>query len=188
MKLRHRIIICLAIIGLIFSGLVEGVIIPRDKEIQQQYIIEQQDPTTHDLNSILKYKNKYMGNASNLLNLFRNLPLSNVPRTFELFPENLTLVVNYKVTVENTSENKVQKALIYDSIAAFALIDNLEGINYNFQGTSYKVLRSDIKKLYDMELSSLLNKEEWKSKVQNRLEDQAYINNCFKNFTINVAT
>ncbi|HEY5562112.1 MAG TPA: DUF4825 domain-containing protein [Clostridiaceae bacterium] len=174
MKTRNRIIICLIVIGTSLLILVQGIIIPKNNQEKKQYIIEQQEPTTHDLESILKYKSKYMGNFSNMVNLFHTLPLNNKPRTFELFSDN-TMDVNYKENIENISGDKLSKALIYNSTAAFALIDNLQGINYNFTDGKYIVQRSDIEKWYGEDLLKLLTKDEWKSKVQVKLEDEEYI-------------
>jgi len=180
MKIRNKIIICLAITGIVLFGVVQGVIIPRNYQKKIEYVIRQQNPTTHDLNSILKYKTKYMGDSSNIMNLFHTLPLNNIEMSFGLFPDKQTAEVNYKYTIENINEYRVNKALIYNSTVAFALIDNLEGINYNFTGLTYKVLRSDVEKWYGQGLSGLLKKDEWKSKVQDKLEDNQYLNNCTK--------
>ena len=180
MKTRNKIIITLSILGIILFALVQGVVIPNNNEKKQQYVAEQQSPLTHDLGSILKYKNKYMGNASNAISLFNTLPLNNIEKSFELFPDKLTAQVKYKDTIENINEDKVNKALIYNSTAAFALIDNLQAINYSFIGTNYKILRSDVEKLYGGDLPGLLNKEAWKSKVQDKLSDNEYLNDFIK--------
>ena len=178
MKTRNKIIICLAIIGIVLFGLVQGVVIPRNNQKKNEYVAQQQNPMTHDLNSILKYKTKYMGAASNIINLFSTLPLIEGDTSFELFSETLTAQMNYKNAIANINENMVKKTLIYNSTAAFALVDNLEVINYNFTDGEYKVLRSDVEKWYGTELLSLLSSEEWKSKVQNKLESIEYVNNC----------
>ena len=51
---------------------------------------------------------------------------------FEIDSEACTLTVNYLDTVWNIGEEKVQRDLIYNSVAAMAAIDNLSGITYNF--------------------------------------------------------
>jgi len=181
MKTRNRLIICLAVIGVIACLIVQGYIIPQNNYEKAQYITQQQNPSTHDLNSILKYKNKYMGNISNLSNLFYNLPLNNLGISFRLFPDKLTAEVNYKEAVwriNESDENKVNKALIYNSTAAFALIDNLEEIDYNFTGSSFKVKRADVEKWYGSNLSWLLTKDTWKNKVQDKLENYDFIKTC----------
>ena len=105
---RNKIIICLMVVGIIAFGVVNLIIIPNNNkaqaEAQQQYVINQQDPNTHKLSSIIKCKNKYMGNASNLINLFYSLPMSNEGILFRLFPEKLTVEVNYKDAVWNIQE------------------------------------------------------------------------------------
>jgi len=174
MKARNRIIICLAIIGVALCFIVYGIVIPRGNQKKDEYIENQKNPITHDLDSILEYRNKYVGNMSNTTNLFKNLPLYYITNSFEVFPDKLTVEVNYKETIENNDKDKFEKALIYNSIAAFALIDNLEEINYNFIDLSYKFLRNDVEKLVGEDLSSLLTKDEWRIKVQDRLENGEY--------------
>lgn len=180
MKTRNNIIIALAIIGIVFFGLVQFIVIPNNNRRYYKYMVQQQDPITHDISNVLKYRNKYMGNFSNTANLFYKLPLNNIKMTFELFPDKLTTEVKYKDTITNINGDKVTKALIYNSTVAFALIDNLQVLNYNFTGSSYKVSRSVVEKWYGQDLPGLLKKEEWKSKVQDKLEDSKYVNDCSK--------
>ncbi|MBU3153745.1 DUF4825 domain-containing protein [Clostridium estertheticum] len=180
MKTRNNIIIGLAIMGIVLFGLVQFIVIPKNNQKNSQYMVQQRNPITHDINNVLKYRNEYMGNSSNIINLFHKLPLSNIKMSFELFPNKLTAEVNYKDTIANINENKVNKALIYNSTVAFALIDNLQVINYNFTGSAYKVSRLDVEKWYGRDLPGLLKKEEWKNKVQDKLEDNKYVNDCIK--------
>lgn len=98
-----------------------------------------------------------MGNASNLANLFSSLPLSNTDRSYQLYPDTLTAEVNYKETVMNIGEEKVNKAFIYNATAAVALIDNLDAIHFDFAGESYKVIRSDVEEWYGVELRQNTN-------------------------------
>ncbi|MEQ6378330.1 DUF4825 domain-containing protein [Bacillaceae bacterium S4-13-58] len=142
------------------------------------FFITQQEPATHDLNSILEYKNKYMGNASNVSNLFQHLPLSNVGMNFELHPENLEIEVNYKDTVWNIGEEKVKSSLLYNSTAAFALIDNLKIIDYNFSGASYQVKSADVESLYS-DFNNILEKENWSNYVQSKMNDLQYVEDTF---------
>ena len=163
METRNIAIIVLLIVGIVSYAVVHGVIIPKMDENRQQYIAEQLNPSTHDLESILKYKNKYMGNASNLINLFHSLPLSNAGTKFQLFSDQLTVEVDYQQTVSNIGETKVEKALIYNATAAFDLIDNLKALNFIFpDSSSYKVNREDVERWYGVKVSYLLSKDIWK--------------------------
>lgn len=170
LKLRNNLLFILFLITLF--GLSKFIMITPNNNI-----IEHKDVKIEDLNSILKYKNKYMGNASNTTNLFNSLPLKDYPKTFQLFPDDLTLEINYEDKIKNIGENKVDKALIYNSTAAFALIQNLQQINYNFIDKKYKILRLDVEKGYDVELVELLKKDVWKIKVKDKLEDDKYVDN-----------
>lgn len=179
MKNRNRIIICLLVIGIALFAAVQFIVIPHNNAERNKYLAAQQEPATHDISSILKYKNKYMGNASNDANLFHHLPLSNVEINFELFSDNLELEVNYKDTVRNIGEEKVKSSLLYNSTAAFALIDNLKVIDYNFFGASYQVKRADIESLYS-NFSNILEKENWSNYIQGKMNDHQYVEDAFQ--------
>lgn len=166
MKTRHFIIIILAVIGLIGYGVMQGIILPQQELKQQRYEAAQRDPATHDVASILPYKSKYMGDASNIGNLFQHLPLAEVQATFELQSDVLLAQINYKV--ESTSLDPVflEKSLFYNSVAAFALIDNLETLVYHFEDVDYRTERVDVEQMYGDNLSELLTSVLWKEKVQ----------------------
>lgn len=178
MKNRNGIIIGLLVIGVALFIAVQFIIIPHNNSEQNKYFAAQKEPATHDLSSILEYKNKYMENASNISNLFHHLPLSNVGMNFELFPDNLEIEVNYKDTVWNIGEERVKSSLLYNSTAAFALIDNLKIIDYNFSGTSYQVKRADIESLYS-NFNKILEKENWSNYVQSKMNDLQYVEDTF---------
>jgi len=169
----------LLVLGIVVFAAIQFIVIPHNNAERNKYLAAQQEPSTHDLSSILKYKNKYMGNASNDANLFYHLPLSNVGMNFELFSDNLELEVNYKDMVWNIGEEKVKSSLLYNSTAAFALIDNLKVIDYNFSGASYQVKRADIESLYS-DFSNILKKENWQNHVQSKMNDRQYIEDAFQ--------
>ncbi|OPJ64651.1 hypothetical protein CLORY_05200 [Clostridium oryzae] len=168
----------LIIFGVTLFSIVQFVILPHNNREKQKYIEAQQEPTTHDLKKIVKYKNKYMGNMSNLSNLFLNLPLAKTPRTYRLHSDKLTLEVNYKKTIDAIGDKKVKEALIYNSTAAFALIDNLEHIKYNFPGDSFAINRKDIEEFYG-NFYNILKDTIWKDKVQKKLYDKNYVEESF---------
>ncbi len=163
---------------------VQGVIIPQKEQRQTQYLAAQDEPTTHDLNRILPYQHPYMGNASNLANLFSRLPLD-VERTYELYPDTLTAEINYKAGVSSVGEEKVNKALIYNSVAAFALIGNLRELHYHFNDpsghvTGYQVTRSGIEAIFGEDLTALLTAEKWKTEVQDKLKSKTFVDQCIE--------
>ena len=178
MKMKHRLIITLLIIGALLFSVVQFVVVPHNNEVERKYQIAQLDPTTHDLARILPYKNPYMGNSSKTINIFYNLPLSERGVKFQMFPKKLTLEVDYQDTVWNIGEEKVQKSIIYNSVAAFSLIGNLQKITYQFSGATYEVTRANIQHIFGKDLSLLLKNDMWKAKVQNRLNDRNFINQC----------
>lgn len=178
MKGRNRLIVCLLAFGVVLFVVIQFSVIPHSNTVKANYITAQQSPQTHDLSTILKYKNKYMGNASNDINLFYHLPLSSVGMTFELFPDKLELAVNYKATVQSIGESKVKSALLYNSTAAFALIDNLQLITYQFPGASYSVKRADIVSLY-LDFDHILQEKNWSSSVQHKMYDTSFVDASF---------
>ena len=198
MKIRNRIINVLLIMGAILYIVVRFIIIPDNVRKEMEYNKAQYNAVTHDLNSILPYKSPYMGDASNIINLYNNLPMA-VDRTFQLLSDELTLEIYYKDTFlqvgaksvemqedeENDSNGKqnqvyqdeVFKDLIYNSTAAFALVDNLKKINYNFTDINYSVTRDRIEELYTVKLSELLTEKNWRELVQDKLKDSEFVNN-----------
>lgn len=179
MKNRNGWIIGLLMIGIALFAAVQFFVIPHRHTKQQQYLTAQQEPATHDLNTILKYRSKFMGDASNDANLFYHLPLSDTGMNFQLFSEKLALEVNYKDTVWKIGEERVKRSLLYNSTAAFALIDNLKEIDYNFPGTSYRVKRTDIETLYP-NFADILQTNQWKTSVQVKMDNTQYVDETFR--------
>ncbi len=170
MSRKNKLMIGLMAIGLVMYAIVNFIIIPHNNAKQEKYLSEQLNPITHDINYILKYKNKYMGNASNIANLYHHLPLADINKDFELLPDELMLIVNYKDTVSNIGDEKVKSCLIYNATASFALIDNLDNITYHFTGTTYSVSRTDIENLYD-HFEHITDEAAWQSKVRGKLNE-----------------
>ena len=61
--------------------------------------------------------------------------------------------------------------MIYDSAAAFALIDNLTAITYEYEDRSDIFSRTEFENLLGTPLSSVLDKTEWGEKVQGNLRN-----------------
>lgn len=178
MRKKNILIVCLMIVGVLVFFIVNFVIVPKQQQEKEAYQEEQLNPLTHDINYIMEYKNKYMGNASNLINLYSHLPLADVDKDFELESEELTLIVKYKETAGRIGEVKLKTSLIYNATASFALIDNLEKITYNLTGSSYSVLRSDVASLYK-DLGSITEKTLWDKEVRDKLADEEYVIRTF---------
>ncbi len=196
MKNKNKLIIGLLMAGIALFSIVQFVIVPQYNAKEEQYLSAQLEATTHDINYILPYKNEYMGNNSNTINLFWHLPLATSEMKFQLVSDSFTVQIDYQdilLNVGNESmshksfaafgstdelneiyENEVKKSLIYNSTAAFALIDNLEYIIYRFSDVSYKVGREEIEALY-IDFASILNETNWKNEVQNNLKDNSYV-------------
>ena len=93
------------------------------------------------IDNLIKHKSKYIGNNSNTGDLINSLPLADYGFLFEIDDENL--IIDYHMTDwYNNDDLYVDKALIYNSVSLFSLINNLESITYNFSGSSYYVNRN----------------------------------------------
>jgi len=202
MKLKNKIIVSLFAVGVILFCIIQFGVNPYYEKKRKVYAENQFDATTHDLNSILKYKSKYMGDAPNLAGLFRNLPLSSSEMKFQIIPEELTFKVIFTDSVVKAGKNNVSKrpyaslglqdeldkayvsdvhkSLIYNSIAAFALIDNLEKIVYNFSDAIYTVARKDMADFLHTEPVLLLDDGKWKTEVQDKLKDSEFVDRCMQ--------
>ena len=128
---------------------------------------------------IIKYKNKYIGNNSNTGNLISNLPLSEYGYVFEIDSKDNGLTINYQVTDWYINEDKyLEKALLYNTISIFSLIDNVEYIKYNFSGNTYIVYKSDIVK-YPHYKDIVNNKNGFNKYLENKINDTDYISKWF---------
>ena len=124
--------------------------------------MEQLSVETHNFKKVLAYENEYMGNNSNITNLFNNLPLSNYRDLVELKPDTHTFVVNY-----NTSGD--EKMVIYNATAAFVLIQNLEVVDMRFSDQSYVITRENVERWFSDDFDRLIDPAVFKEKVQNPL-------------------
>lgn len=133
------------------------------KQVEQEDV-EQLSVGTHNFKKVLAYENEYMGNNSNITNLFNNLPLSNHRDLVELEPDTFKFVVNY-----NTSSD--EKTVIYNATAAFVLIKNLEVMDMRFSDHSYVITRENVEKWFGDDFDSLIDPAVFKERIQKPLRE-----------------
>ena len=140
------------------------------------------------IDNIIKYKSKYVGDNSNDSNLINNLPLSEYGYVFEIDSENLGLIINYHITDWYINENYyLEKSLVYNSISIFALIDNVEYIDYNFSGKSYKTTRKQVEEFYPNYTDIVdkgLNKSNFNKYLEDKINDDKFIDRIFNKIFI----
>lgn len=173
---KNALILSLIIIGVIGISSIEFFIKPELNRQEQQYEVEQKNPLTHDFQSVLKYKHPYMGNASNLINLNNHLPLQQIGRTYQLYPETLTAEINYEENSAYIDNTMLKQALLYNVTANFVLIDNLQTLKFNFTDRSYTFTRAAVQQWYSVPLADLQDVEIWKQQVGAKLSDHAFLN------------
>lgn len=136
------------------------------------------------IDKIIKYKNKYIGNNSNDANLLYALPLSEYGMTMQIDSENLGLTVNYHITDWYIDDDfYVEKALIYNSISIFALIDNSKYVKYNFTGKSYEITREAVEKIYpnyNKIIENGINNENFNIYLENKMNDDEFVKTIFE--------
>lgn len=147
------------------------------------------DPNVSDISRLLKYKNKYLGNNSNTINLYYSLPLSKYGFTTELDSTNLGIIINYNNSEfyinEDSDDNLfVKKSILYNAISTFVLIDNVEYIIYNFSGTSYKFNKNDMIESYD-DYAKIFNKNDidennFRKYVNEKILDNDFVEKTFE--------
>ena len=135
------------------------------------------------IDNILKYQNKYVGNNSNTGNLISNLPLSEYGYVFEIDSNNLGLTIDYHITDWYINDEMyVERALVYNAVALFSLIDNLQYVTYNFTGNSYTIKREKVQELYP-NYSNInengINKDNFNIYLENKMTDDEFIKDIF---------
>lgn len=134
--------------------------------------------------NIQKYQNKYLGNSSNIGNLIDNLPLAEYGYVFEIDSKNYGLTISYNTTDWYDNQNLyIQKSLIYNSVSIFALIDNVEYIQYNFSGSSYKTTRKLVEENYPNYLKVInhkINASLFNKYIEDKMNDNEFIKNVYE--------
>ena len=135
------------------------------------------------IDNILKYQNKYVGDNSNTGNLISNLPLSEYGYVFEIDSNNLGLTIDYHITDWYINDEMyVERALVYNSVVLFSLIDNLQYITFNFTGNSYTIKREKVQELYP-NYSNInengINKDNFNIYLENKMNDDVFIKDIF---------
>lgn len=141
------------------------------------------------IENIVNYKNKYIGNNSNDSQLIDNLPLAEYGYIFKIDSVNLGLTVNYNTTDWYVNENHyLEKALLYNSVSIFALIDNVEQITFNFSGNSYKVSREQITELYpnfEDIVGKEINPNNFNKYLESKMNDNIFVEKIFSKIFVN---
>lgn len=137
------------------------------------------------IDNIIKYKNEYLGNNSNTGNLINNLPLSEYGYLIELDSKENGVIIDYHITDWYIVEDMyLQKGLVYNSVAIFSLIDNVEYIKYNFTGGSYIVNRNIIEDEYpnfkEIVVNEELSKDNFNKYVEQKVNDDEFIEEIFE--------
>ena len=142
------------------------------------------------IDNIIKYKNKYVGNNSNDGNLLNSLPLSEYGLVFEIDSEKLGLTVDYHITDWYINDDMyVERALVYNSVSIFSLIDNVEYITYNFTGNNYKIERTKVEELYpnyNKIDENEINKDNFNIYLERRINDDTFIKDIFNKLFIQI--
>lgn len=176
MKKKNVLIILLVAVAIISIIFVRNILTINNQEDS----FNQEEALKSDIENLSKYKSKYMGDASNFLNLNNRLALYDIPKTFQLYPDELMAEINYEEAASNIDEGKIKRGLFYNSTANFVLIDNLKVLKLNFEEVSYTISREKLEKWYGKELSSLQDYEQWKKEVADKLSDTEYIDKFIK--------
>ena len=163
----------------------------------EYYIIDQKKQYTIDtvpnvpfnrtktgIDNLIQYQNPYMGNNSNTGNLIHQLPLAEYGLVFEMNPEKLELSIYYHMTDWYGNENQyLERSLVYNSMAIFSRIDNVQTIQYHFSGKDYQTTRKQVKENYpnfqDIKQKEV-NPKKFNQYLENKMWDDEFIQNIFQ--------
>lgn len=166
MDKQKILLIVVVLIGVPLFIWIQFFEVPNKVKIGEEKM--QQDPTTHQFEKVQQYEHEYMGDASNIGQLFEALPLSNYKGTFEMEPEEFFLKMNY-ISTSALPIEKIKQAIIYNTTAAFVLIENLEMIEMHFDDASYTVKKENVEQWFGEPVTELKIPEAFKEKVQDQL-------------------
>lgn len=164
MRKRNIAIVVLFMIGMILAAAAifgtHEIGRQKSKQWNEQFSI-----TGNQWNLIKNYKSQYMGDSSNIVGLFYHLPLGSEKMTYQIDSEAFVFEIDYEqglaqVGIHNHNiskeknynekkdrkrgENEAYQSMIYNSVIAFSLIDNLQGIRYRFKDHCFFVTRERV--------------------------------------------
>lgn len=139
------------------------------------------------ITQLLKYKNPYIGNNSNIGNLIASLPLSERGYTLEIDDVHNGLLISYLSTDWYGNDDQwIEKALIYNTVSAFSLIDNLQYIKFNFSGSSYSISRKTIEQQYphfsQINDGQTISVAAFERNVEQAINDSSFVSSIFSLF------
>ena len=145
------------------------------------------DMDKSDIEHLIEYKSNYVGDNSNTGNLIDALPLSEYGYVFEIDSEKNGITISYHFTDWYQNENSyIEKALIYNSVSSFALIENLQYLNYNFSGSSYSITRETMEQKYpnykNIFIGHTIDTDKFKQYVDEKINNQSFVSDIFKLF------
>lgn len=175
MNRKTRWIKRLTVIGSLLFLIMIGFVLPKQKADRQASLEAQNDALTHDLQTVVAYESDYMGDASNLANLFNHLPLQKIGRKYQLDSEALKVTVYYQEIDWSLEEVSLRRNLLYNSVVSMGLIKNLEWVEFEFSGGTYLFSRSDLVEHLDSPLEDLISSSDWKPEFQDKLADTDFV-------------
>ncbi|MEK5037846.1 DUF4825 domain-containing protein [Sporosarcina sp. FSL K6-3457] len=181
--MKNKVIVGLLIVGLGLFVWMQMVYLPGQEKIQQEEVLKQLDPETHLFEKVLQFENLYMGNAGNNMNLVNHLPMSDIPRMFEQDPDEFTFTMNYETSVEEIGEERVEKAILYNATAIFALIENMDIVEFEFVDQMFAVTRERVNNWFGEDVASFKNEKIFFKKVQQPIIARERLDEWFVAYT-----
>ena len=158
-------------------------------DIKKEYTIDTVPISPFDreksgIDNILKYQSKYIGDNSNAGRLIENLPLSEYGYVFEINSQDCGLIIDYHFTDWYRNDNLyVEKSMIYNSASTFALIENVQYINFNFSGSTYHITRNTFEQNYPnwkkVIQGTQIDKNNFNQYVEMKMNDTIFVEDIF---------
>ena len=107
---------------------------------------------------LYQYKTPYVGNNSKVINIVNNLLYDNFRQVIFLKTDSLpySIIINYSFQDTELSFKDIEKPFYKNTVLLFALIDNVDIVNYNIiindKIIEYEYLREKVQKYYDKDL------------------------------------
>ncbi|WP_129598104.1 M56 family metallopeptidase [Anaerophilus nitritogenes] len=143
--------ICLVVLGGTF--LTNGI-----SDRNEYYSIDRSLSSVYKQEDLLKYRSRYMGDASNISNLLDRLPFGDLKEGISLATTSKPygITINYNLSNINIGREKVEETLYSNALIMFVLIENVDHIIFKDTNTTeqfrYQFLRNIIQKNFKNDL------------------------------------
>lgn len=128
---------------------------------------------------LFQYKDSFIGDASTVSGIVRQLPNSEIFNDMELKTKTQPygMILNYNSMMNH---EEINETIIYNASYLFALVKNADWIIFQFGDQTEEVTKKQLQDWYGEDLSSFTNEEDLNKLIQSNVVDEMKVKLLFE--------